>query len=122
PAYFATMSKLLDEVIAARKANAVSYEQYLAKIAELVKKVTAGNSEGTPASLDTPGRRALFNNLGQNEELALAIDSAVREARHDDWRGVQAREQVIKRALFDQLNDVAEVERVFKIVEAQGEY
>jgi hypothetical protein len=35
---------------------------------------------------------------------------------------VQAREQVIKRALYEQLHDVAEVERIFKIVEAQGEY
>jgi type I restriction enzyme R subunit len=122
PAYFAKMSKLLDEIIAARKAKALSYEEYLKKVAELVKKVAAGKSDDTPASLDTPGKRALFNNLSQNEELALKIDGAVRAVRPDDWRGVQAREQVIKKALFDLLNDVAEVERIFKIVEAQGEY
>ncbi len=122
PAYFAKMSKLLDEIIAARKAKAISYEEYLKKVADLVKKVAAGKSDDTPASLNTPGKRALFNNLSQNEELALKIDSAVRAVRPDDWRGVQAREQVIKKALFDLLNDVAEVERIFKIVEAQGEY
>ena len=122
PAYFAKMSKLLDEIIAARKAKALSYEEYLKKVADLVKKVAAGKSDDTPASLNTPGKRALFNNLGQNEVLALKIDSAVRAVRPDDWRGVQAREQVIKKALYDLLNDVAEVERIFKIVEAQGEY
>lgn len=122
PAYFAKMSKLLDEIIAARKAKAVSYEEYLKKVADLVKRVAAGKSDDTPASLNTPGKRALFNNLSQNEQLALKIDDAVRAVRPDDWRGVQAREQVIKRALFDLLNDVAEVERIFKIVEAQGEY
>jgi type I restriction enzyme R subunit len=122
PAYFAKMSKLLDEIIAARKAKALSYEEYLKKVADLVKKVAAGKSDDTPATLNTPGKRALFNNLGQNEELALKIDSEIRAVRPDDWRGVQAREQVIKKALFDLLNDVAEVERIFKIVEAQGEY
>lgn len=122
PAYFAKMSKLLDEIIAARKAKAISYEEYLKKVADLVKRVAAGKSDDTPATLNTPGKRALFNNLSHNEQLALKIDSAVRAVRPDDWRGVQAREQVIKKALFDLLKDVTEVERIFKIVEAQGEY
>ncbi len=116
------MSKLLDEIIAARKAKALSYEEYLKKVAELVKKVAAGKSEDTPASLNTPGKQALYNNLGQDEALALKIDGEVRETRPDSWRGVETRERVIKKALFDILQDEAEVERIFKIVEAQGEY
>jgi type I restriction enzyme R subunit len=122
PAYFDRMSRLLAEIIAARKASAISYEQYLRKIADLVKQVTAGQSDETPAVIRTAGQRALFNNLGKNAELAMQVDQAVRAVRPDDWRGVQAREQVIKRALYEQLHDVAEVERIFKIVEAQGEY
>jgi type I restriction enzyme R subunit len=54
--------------------------------------------------------------------LALTVDRAVLAARPDDWRGVQAREQVIKKALFDVLQNEAEVERVFLIIKAQGEY
>ena len=122
PAYFATMSRLLDEVIAARKAKAVEYEEYLKRIAELVQKVEAGKAEDTPAALDTPGKRALFNNLGRDEARALQIDAAVRAARHDDWRGVQAREQAIKAALYGVLRDKDAVERVFLIVKAQAEY
>lgn len=116
------MAKLLDEIIAARKARAIEYEEYLRRIAELVKKVDAGKAEGTPESLDTPGKRALYNNLAGNEELALRIDTAVKQVRPDDWRGVQAREQIIKGALYGVLHDVAEVERVFLIVKAQTEY
>lgn len=122
PAYYAKMSKLLDEIIAARKAKAVEYEEYLRRIAELVKKVDAGKSEDTPAALDTPGKRALFNNLNRDEAVALKIDAVVREVRPDGWRGVQAREQVIKTALFGVLQDKAEVERVFLIIKAQAEY
>jgi type I restriction enzyme R subunit len=46
----------------------------------------------------------------------------VKHVRPDGWRGVQSREQVIKAALYDILLDEAEVERIFLIIKAQGEY
>jgi len=147
PAYYESMSALLDEIIAARKAKAIEYEGYLKRIAELAKKVDAGQAEDTPEPLkQSPALRALYHNLkkthGQPQEadraaeaqaeyhtasdptlrLALKIDEAVRNVRPDGWRGVQAREQVIKRALYDVLLDAAEVERIFLIVKAQAEY
>ncbi len=122
PAYYASMSALLDEIIAARKANAIQYEQYLKRIAELAARVQAGKADDTPEKLDTPGKRALYNNLDHDAELALKLDWAVREARPDSWRGVQPREQIIKQALHGVLGSEAEVERVFLIVKAQGEY
>ena len=122
PAFYEKMSKLLDEIIKDRKARAMSYEEYLKRIAELAKNVEAGHSEDTPKTLDTPGKRALYNNLNQNEELAIDIDTAVKENRHDDWRGIKAREQVIKSALFGVLKDESEVERIFLIIKAQKEY
>jgi type I restriction enzyme, R subunit len=145
PAFYAKMSALLDEVIKLRKERAEEYEEYLKRIAELAKRVDAGKSEDMPAQLDTPGRRALYNNLkahpsappesGVGEQrspygssadpildLALLIDQSVRTVRPDGWRGVQAREQVIKAALYRILLDEAEVERVFLILKAQGEY
>jgi type I restriction enzyme R subunit len=122
PAYYEKMSALLDEIIAARKANAVQYEEYLKRIAELAKRVEAGQAEETPKTLNTPGKRALYNNLNHKEDLALRIDEAVRTTRPDGWRGVQAREQVIKKALYGVLQDVNEVERVFLIIKAQREY
>lgn len=122
PAFFEKMSELLDEIIAARKAKALEYEEYLKKIAELAKKVEAGKSEETPASLNTPGKRALFNNLGQNEELAILIDQAVIAARYDSWRCHLAREQKIKKELFQILKDPAEADQIFLIIKNQKEY
>ncbi len=72
--------------------------------------------------MNTPGKRALYNNLGQDEHLALKVDEAVKASRPDSWRGVQPREQLIKAALYRVLQDFAEVERVFLIVKAQKEY
>jgi len=122
PAYYEKMSALLDEIIAARKTKAIAYEEYLKRIAEVAKRVEAGQGEETPKALNTPGKRALYNNLHQNEDLALRIDETVRNTRPDGWRGVQAREQVIKAALYGVLRDVAEVERIFLIIRAQREY
>jgi type I restriction enzyme R subunit len=116
------MSELLHEIIAARKAKAIEYEEFLKRIAELAKKVAAGQSEETPVGLNTPGKRALYNNLKRDEALALRLDDAVRSNRPDGWRGVQAREQVIKAALYKVLQDVDEVERIFPIIRAQREY
>ena len=53
---------------------------------------------------------------------AVEIDAAVKRVRPDGWRGVLAREQVIKAALYEILKDQAEVERIFLIIKAQGEY
>lgn len=145
PAYFAKMSALLDEIIKLRNEKAIEYEEYLERIAEIAQKVQAGKSADTPVSLDTAGKRALYHNLKTNPsptvtkvaeptalygetpvdaalKLALKIDEAVKQSRPDGWRGVQAKEQVIKQALYRVLNDVAEVERIFLIIFAQPEY
>ena len=123
PEFYAKMSALLDELIRRRREKALDYEEYLRGIADLARQVAAGKGDDTPAALDTPGKRALFNNLGRDEALALKIDEAVRSNRPDGWRGIQARENVIKAALWPLLgNDVAEVERVFLIVKRQTEY
>jgi type I restriction enzyme, R subunit len=140
PAFYESMSTLLDEIIADRKARAIDYEEYLKRIALLVRSVEVGHAEGIPATLNTPGKRALYRNLkpfelkvaeepdGQdgpadpNLEIALRIDEAIKKVRPDDWRGVKPREQVIKAALHQLLHDDVEVERIFLIIKAQGEY
>ena len=146
PAYYEKMSALLDEIISARKAKAIEYEEYLKRIAELAKRVEAGQAEDTPEQLNTPGRRALYSNLKQRvsgnvmgvaepavfygtaieEDVlvrAINIDETVKRVRPDTWRGHQAKENTIKAALLPLLgNDVAEVERIFLIIKAQNEY
>jgi type I restriction enzyme, R subunit len=145
PAYYDKMSAILDEIIKFRKEQAENYEEYLKKIAELAKRVEAGQAEDTPEQLNTPGRRALYSNLrgassarpigvadpspsygdAAKEELlslAVRIDETVKQIRPDGWRGVQAKENVIKAALYGILQDVTEVERIFLIIEKQKEY
>jgi len=55
PAYYEKMSKLLDALIELRRKGAISYKEYLAKIAALTKETAnpRGGQGGYPASLDT---------------------------------------------------------------------
>jgi type I restriction enzyme, R subunit len=122
PAYYDRISALLEEIIRARKAKALDYEAYLKRIAEIAAQVSQGAAATAPLALDTPGKRALFNNLAENEELALRVDHAVKGVRPDGWRGVEPKERIIKAALYDVLGDEAEVERIFAILKAQREY
>jgi len=87
-----------------------------------VKKVENGQAEGLSEKLNSRGKIALYNNLNQNEELALKIDEAVKKNRPDSWRDIRPKQQIIRQALFDILKDEAEVERIFKIIDAQKEY
>jgi len=122
PAFFEEMSKLLSEIIKERKANAISYAEYLEKIAELAKRVNEGKSEETPDTLVTIAQRALYNNLDKDEALAMQIDSAVKRVKRDGWRGNLPKEREIKQELFKILNDVEMVENVFTIIREQREY
>jgi len=146
PAYYDRMSKLLEEILADLKARRLDYEQYLQRIADLAKQVQSGQADSVPPQLGTPGMRAIYNNLkiaddlsqaGHSGEthlayvaaadarltLALTIDETVKRVRPDDFRGHQAKENEIKRALLPLLgNDLAEVERIFQIIKQQREY
>ena len=49
--------------------------------------------------MNTPGKRALFDNLDRNETLAIAIDATVRAKRQDDWRGNKFKIKRVKNAI-----------------------
>lgn len=122
PAYFEEMSKLLNTIITELREKKISYEQYLHKMADLAGKVTNAQRDDMPASIKSPAQRALFNNLNNNEELALQIDAAVRRVKQVDFRGDERKENLIKYEIYQLLKDEKEVERIFAIIKAQYEY
>ena len=122
PVYYERISALLDEIIKARKAKAVEYEDYLKRIGDLITNMLQGKGDAAPPTLNTAGKRALYNNLGKNENLALEIDAAVKDNRPDGWRGVEPKERAIKAAIYAILGNEDEVERIFTIIKAQPEY
>jgi type I restriction enzyme R subunit len=122
PAFYEEMSTLLGEIIKERKSNAIEYEEYLKKIADLAARVQSGKADNTPDSLKTPGVRAIYSNLNHDLEKSLLIHYGLMTRKPNGWRGVDTREKVVKGIIFEILGDVQETERIFDIIKKQAEY
>lgn len=124
PKYYERMSELLEALIEQRKQAAFDYAVYLAKIVELTRQAKNGPGVAAyPRTLNTPGKRALYDNLGKNEDLALAVHETVYTSRQDDWRNnpfkIKRMRNAIKAALKE---DESTTERVLELVKNQHEY
>jgi len=150
PKYYEKMSELLDALIEQRRKEALDYQEYLRRIVELTKKVTNPELGGAyPKVINIPGKRALYDNLGGDEKLALDVDAAVRTSRQDDWRGNSFKVKKVRNAIWDVLETArmqvgggdsissisvvqeqplssesleAQVERIIALVKNQDEY
>jgi len=121
PKYYEKMSDLLDILIEERRANALAYEEYLSRVADLAVQVqmpTAGAAY--PRALDSAAKRALYDNLGSDEALALALDAEIRCVKKDDWRGNAFKSREVRQAIGKHLG--ADIEAIFQLVKNQPEY
>ena len=143
PKYYEKMSELLDALITQRKQEAIDYKAYLEKIVALTKRVSGPDSERYPPAINSPARRALYDNLKDvpglealiqtpnwvadptadvAEAATQAVDDAVRKIKKADWRGNKFKEQEVRLAIKKVLQDDALVAKVFEIVKAQHAY
>lgn len=143
PVFYDRMSALLEEVIQKRRRQALDYEAYLKEIEKIARDTQRGHREDLSPRLDTPGKKALFNRLLQQEQrgvagepepelralkekeaeaLTLRIDETVRKVKPDEFRGNKSKERVVKAALYGVLQDEKRVQAVFEILVAQKEY
>lgn len=122
PKYYENMSKLLDELIKQRKEGAVAYKAYLAKIVELSKQIKNPSASAEyPSSMDTSAKRALYDNLGRDEELTENLNYEIINTKKDSWRGNKIKEREVIYAINKHIKD-DDVERIFEIVKNQKDY
>jgi type I restriction enzyme R subunit len=123
PIYFELMSKLLAEIIKQRRNQAMSYREYLHKIIDLARQVRKPeSSQRYSPRLDTPAKRAFYDNLGSDEGLAVSLDEIIRRTKKADWRGDLIKEREVKRAIRSLVSDPEQVEQVFELAKNQQEY
>ena len=123
PRYYEKMSELLDTLISQRQGQAQEYEQYLARIIDLARQVQNPTS-GTayPKLLNTRARRALYDNLGNDEQLAITLDAKIQETKKDGWRGNKFKEREVLYAIRKILQDDTQANKIFELVKNQDEY
>jgi type I restriction enzyme R subunit len=123
PKYYEKMSELLDSLIKQRRDKAVEYEQYLAKLLVLAKQVQEPSGSGDyPQAMNSSAKRALYDNLEKNEDVALAVDYAVLSSKKDGWRGHKVKEKEVRYAVKRVLNDDQLTDRIFELVKNQSDY
>ena len=93
------------------------------RIIELARQVQNPTSGiAYPKLLNTRARRALYDNLGNNEQLAITLDAAIQRTKKDDWRGNRIKEREVRYAIRAVLQDETQANRIFEIVKNQDEY
>ena len=119
------MSELLDELVKQRKRADIEYAEYLAKIVELTQQVKLPEqSEHYPTNVDTRAKQALYDNLGQDEAEATALNAAIVGALEDNWRGHLQKERRVKNAIRGAIPGISddELKTLFELVKNQHEY
>jgi len=123
PMYYEKMSELLDTLIQERQSQAQEYEQYLASIIELARQVQNPTSGiAYPKSLNTRAKRALYNNLGNDEQLAINLDRVIQQTKKDGWRGNKIKEREVRYAIQKVLQEETLANQIFELVKHQDEY
>ncbi|EFH86397.1 type I restriction endonuclease subunit R [Ktedonobacter racemifer] len=130
PMYYDKMSELLDTLIKERQSQARDYQEYLERIADLVRQVQQpASASAYPPSLNTRAKQALYDNLGKNEQLAIELDTAIKRTKKDSWRGNIMKEREVRNAIRNTLSNEIEKDqveretiRIFDIVKKQNEY
>jgi type I restriction enzyme R subunit len=123
PKYYDRMSELLDALILQRKQEAIDYRSYLSKIVELSRQVlNPATSKYYPPTMNSAAKRALFDNLDKNEDLAISLDEVIRKTKKADWRGNRPKEREIIRVIRQTIGDDTQVDAVFDLVKEQNDY
>ncbi|MCP5458289.1 MAG: type I restriction endonuclease subunit R [Gammaproteobacteria bacterium] len=139
PKFYEKMSKLLDDLIKQSRKDTADYEAFLRQAEALAKNLAARQPDAdAPAALHgKPEAAVLYRNLDSlpastfrypssdedRADLALRIDSAVREQAPADWKGDQAREAQVLNAIHPLLDrDREATQAMFEIIKQQPGY
>lgn len=103
--YYGKLSEMLQRIIEERRIEAMSYEEYLRQVVELAQAILhPEDSSDYPATVkDSEAKRALYDYFDQHEQLAIDIDSAIRQAMRPDWKRNFQKQQNIRLAIYQNL-------------------
>jgi type I restriction enzyme R subunit len=72
--------------------------------------------------MTTPGRKALYDNLSQDEAAAVAVEEAIRSTAQTGWRGNKMKERMLRRKLQEILDTDDAVDSIIEIIRSHDEY
>ncbi|GHP85601.1 restriction endonuclease subunit R [Helicobacter pylori] len=115
PKYYEKLSSLLNDLINQFREKKLTYLEYLQQIHNLAKQVIHKEDKNYPKKINTNALRTLYDNLDENEALALEIDAYIRDNKKDGWVGHNQKEKNLKIALRKIINDEGLLEKIFNL-------
>ncbi len=122
PKYYEKLSSLLNDLINQFREKKLTYLEYLQQIHNLAKQVIHKEDKNYPKKINTNALKTLYDNLDQNEALALEIDACIRDNKKDGWVGHNQKEKNLKIALRKVINDEGLLENTFNLAKHIDEY
>ena len=127
PAYYEKMSVLLLELVRLRKEEAISYEELLKEYEELAKNIQPYTKTSYPKNIDTKPKQSLYDNLEQDEDLAIELDEQIRNVKDDDWRSTHIKRRKVEIAIKlvlekHDISDETIIGKIIDLVHNQKEY
>lgn len=114
PKFYDKLSKLLDDIVKQLKEDAISYKEFLQKVAELAGEAVSGGAKPSdyPARLTTPRQRALYDNApdsvgeAEREHFAEVMDACITRNAQPGFETHTMRERSLKMAIRRSLADL----------------
>lgn len=124
PRYYERMSELLGELVKQRREEALDYEAYLREVKKLAQELSApADTKSYPDSMDTQGKRSLYDNLDQNEDLVNRIDAAIRNTKKSAWKENRFKTRDVECAVDDELGEYSvRLDEIIELIRNQPEY
>lgn len=91
------------------------------ELIELVKKARGKSANSYPESIKTPGMRALYDNLGQDEDLAVRAHEVIKENALVGFRDNRLKQRKLIKALAKLLGDEM-AQKIYDIIKLHDEY
>lgn len=130
--YYGKLSEMLQNIINQRRIEAMTYEEYLRQVVELAQAILhPEDSSNYPDTIkNSEAKRAFYDYLDNEEELAIDVDKAIRGAIRPDWKMNYQKQQIIRLAIYQRLLEYGyaedeakeETNAIYEVAERQAEY
>lgn len=99
PAYYDKLSDTLQKLIDEVKQSKTDYKEHIQKLIELVQNNKDKTQFTYPEKIKTDAQKALYDNLDEVEELALAIHNSILKNAMDGWKDGVPPTKKVRRAI-----------------------
>ena len=121
PEEYDRLSARLNRLLKEMREGTKEYKEVLKELIEIARQLHRGTND-YPEGIDTAGKRALYDNLGKDADVAATVYNTIKENAQTNFRSVPARMKLLKRAVKAVLPEGTDIEYIMSIIIANNEF